>query len=167
MQSMNKQGQKIASGLLIAGVVMGMSGCVQRKLKITSQPDGALVYLNDQEVGRTPIDVNFTFYGKYDVRLEKQGYQPLWTTAEAKAPFWENPPMDLIAELLPGDKLVEVDWNFELEKTSDVHNDPQNLLDRAELMRTATREEKSLLPSEVFSEGVEANEPAGPEVPSE
>ncbi|MFB3120043.1 MAG: PEGA domain-containing protein [Stenotrophomonas maltophilia] len=40
---------------------------------ITSEPPGALVWLNDREIGRTPVDVDFEFYGRYDVRLHLPG----------------------------------------------------------------------------------------------
>ena len=116
-------------------------GCVQRTISITSQPEGALVYLNDEEVGRTPVDVPFTFYGTYDVRLEREGYQPLWTTAKADPPAWEYPGPDLIAEAIPGAK-SEVKWHFELEAASapgDVNTD--ELLDHARQLQAKTRAE--------------------------
>jgi hypothetical protein len=57
--------------LLIALVCLG--GCIRRSITITSQPAGALVWLNDEEIGRTPVTVPFTYYGVYDVRLEHEG----------------------------------------------------------------------------------------------
>lgn len=92
----------------------GLGGCVQRVISITSEPSGALVHLNDREVGRTPVEVPFTFYGTYDVRLEREGCEPMWTTGEAEMPWWEAPPVDLLAEALPGAK-SEVSWHYELE----------------------------------------------------
>lgn len=50
-----------------------LTGCLERTITITSQPTGALVHLNDREVGRTPVVVPFTFYGTYTVRLEHDG----------------------------------------------------------------------------------------------
>lgn len=49
------------------------SGCVRRTITITSEPSGALVHLNDTEIGRTPVTVGFTHYGVYDVRLSHEG----------------------------------------------------------------------------------------------
>jgi hypothetical protein len=48
-------------------------GCVQRHITITSEPEGALVYLNNNEIGRTPITTDFTYYGNFDVQLRKEG----------------------------------------------------------------------------------------------
>lgn len=50
-----------------------ITGCVERLITVRSQPPGSLVYLNDEEVGRTPVTVPFKFYGTYDVRLEHEG----------------------------------------------------------------------------------------------
>ncbi|MBN4060996.1 PEGA domain-containing protein [bacterium AH-315-I18] len=89
------------------------TGCVQRTIKITSTPPGALVHLNDEEIGRTPVAVPFKFYGVYDVRLSLDGYQPLWTKQKAKAPWWEAPGPDLVAELLT-DAHVIAQWHYDL-----------------------------------------------------
>src|SRR6202000_2421377 len=58
--------------LLVASLCL-FSGCVERKITIGSAPAGAIVTLNDEEVGRTPVTVPFTWYGDYDIvlRLEK------------------------------------------------------------------------------------------------
>lgn len=89
-------------------------GCIERTVTITSEPSGALVHLNDQAVGRTPVTVPFTFYGVYSVRLERDGSKPLWTTAKASAPWWDYPGPDLVAEMLPH-LHSRVQWNFVLE----------------------------------------------------
>ncbi len=115
-------------------------GCVQRTISITSEPAGALVYLNDNEVGRTPVTVPFVFYGVYDVRLEAEGYQPLWTTQKAKAPWWETPGIDLVAEAVPRNK-AELSWHFTMDEqplAEDV--DADQLLDHAKQMRSSMKQ---------------------------
>lgn len=113
-----------------------LNGCqgTQRTLQIDSEPSGALVWLNDREVGRTPLAVPFTFYGTYDVRLEAEGHEPLWTTQEASPPWWEHPPLDLIGEALDGE--VELSWHFvlpEAKPTDD--NATDRLIDHAKQLR--------------------------------
>ncbi len=49
--------------LCVSVVNLFAAGCVQRTITITSDPPGALVWLNDREIGRTPLDVNFVYYG--------------------------------------------------------------------------------------------------------
>ncbi len=114
--------------------------CVERTISITSEPAGALVYLNDQEVGRTPLTVPFMFYGTYDVRLEAEGFEPLWTKQKAKTPLWDMPGIDLLAEAVPGVK-SQVKWHFDLQPA--VPMDQDALLDRAEQMRALVPQKQS------------------------
>ncbi|HRQ73350.1 MAG TPA: PEGA domain-containing protein [Phycisphaerales bacterium] len=94
--------------------VATLTGCVERRLSVTSDPPGALVYINDLEVGRTPLQTSFLFHGWYDVRVELEGYEPLRTEAEAAAPVYEYPPIDLVAEALPMKIRNTQRWHFVL-----------------------------------------------------
>lgn len=79
------------------------SGCVERTLKIRTSPPGAIVVLNDEEVGVTPARVAFTWYGEYDVVLRKSGYETIATSYRANPPWFQWPVIDLICEtLVPG-----------------------------------------------------------------
>ena len=115
-------------------------GCeTQRTIRITSEPSGALVHLNDEEVGRTPVTVPFKFYGTYGVRLQHDGYDTLATTAEADAPWWEQPGPDLLAAVVPDTK-NRVAWHFVLEPAVPVaEQDADALIDRARQLRARTR----------------------------
>src|SRR5436190_9742910 len=90
----------IAPLTLIMLVTAGGCG-VEREMTIESDPPGALVYLNDTEVGRTPLKKDFTWYGKYDVVLRKDGYEPLQAKTDVNAPWWQWVPFDFFAELSP------------------------------------------------------------------
>ncbi|MCX5658949.1 MAG: PEGA domain-containing protein [Planctomycetota bacterium] len=120
------------AGLLLGGCLALAAGCVERTITITSEPDGALVYLNDEEVGRTPLTVPFLYYGVYDVRLEHEGFAPLWTKHEAKSPWWETPGPDLVAEAVPQNK-SKFNWHFELTPLGPL--DTEALVDRARQLR--------------------------------
>lgn len=76
------------------------AGCVERTVSINSEPQGAVVYLNDQEVGRTPVKVPFTWYGDYDIILRKDGHQTIKTSRRLDAPWYQYPVVDLFAECL-------------------------------------------------------------------
>lgn len=110
-----------------------LGGCIQRTITIESTPPGALVHLNDVEVGRTPVTVPFTFYGVYDVRLERDGYQTLSTSTKAQAPWWEAPGPDLAAEALPGEQRVDLKWHYELQPAEPM--DESVLIDHAKQLR--------------------------------
>jgi hypothetical protein len=87
-----------AASLLAALLVV--SGCVERKLRIRTDPPGALVTINDEQVGVTPLEVTFLWYGDYELVLRKSGYEMLRTHYRADAPWWQYPPFDLVAETL-------------------------------------------------------------------
>lgn len=121
-----------AALLLLVTASAALPACVRRTIDITSDPSGALVLLNDREVGRTPVEVEFTFYGEYDVRLLLDGYEPLVTGATASPPIWDNVPLDFFAEIAPGDPDVRIPWHFTLEPAK-----REGLLERANEMREA------------------------------
>lgn len=129
--------------VLLLACLLGLVGCVQRTITVTSEPEGALVFLNDEEVGRTPVTVPFTYYGTYDVRLERDGYQPLWVMQKAKAPWWEAPPIDLAAEAVPNGK-AELHWHYDLQpQTSPEQTDPSLLIDHAQQLRSKMLKESA------------------------
>ena len=67
--------------LLTLGVMLLTSmGCVQRRLTLRSFPEGAMAYVDDQEIGQTPVSTSFTHYGVRSIRLEKDGYCLLYTS---------------------------------------------------------------------------------------
>ena len=90
-------------GLLgcIALVFAGTSGCVERILTIQTNPTGALVTLNSQEMGRTPVRRNFTWYGTYDVVVRCEGYHTFRKKQMVFPVYYQWLGLDLVAELLP------------------------------------------------------------------
>ncbi len=123
---------KQASMMPLIVLVVLCSGCVRRTIMITSEPAGVLVWVNDREVGRTPVDIDFEFYGVYDVRLELAGYEPMMTFGEAAPPWWDGVGADFFAELVPADLHSEVHWHYDLAPLMD---DREALVDRADQLR--------------------------------
>lgn len=77
-----------------------LAGCVERTIKIQSEPPGALVTVNDEEVGATPVKFAFLWYGDYEIILRKPGYETLKTHCTIKPPWYQYPPIDFVAEAL-------------------------------------------------------------------
>ena len=112
---------------------LGLAGCVERKLTIGSDPPGAILLLNDVEVGRTPVTVPFTWHGDYDVRLryEKNVGTPenpkivryyLHTHRTTTTPWYETIGIDLFADLSPQTYVDHQVWAFaipQVEEPSD------------------------------------------------
>lgn len=72
-------------------------------MTITTEPPNALIFLNDQEVGRSALTTDFLWYGDYDVVIRKEGYQTLSTNWQIKPPWYEMIPIDFFTEVLwPG-----------------------------------------------------------------
>lgn len=90
------------------------AGCVERRLTINTQPQGALVVLNDEEIGTSPVTVPFNWYGDYNVRISKEGYQTLNTHRPLKAPWHYNFPFDFFAMLNPKRTVDSYEWTFDL-----------------------------------------------------
>jgi hypothetical protein len=113
---------------------MFLTGCVERELTINTAPEGGLVFLNDEEIGYSPVTVSFLWYGDYKVRITKDGYETLDTHKELKAPLHDYFPFDIFAEVLNPTKIVDrYQWSFDLEQYTQA--DRQELLDAAENMR--------------------------------
>lgn len=85
------------------GIVVMSTGCVRRTIRITTEPPNALVFLNDQEIGRSEVATDFLWYGDYDVIIRKKGYETLQTHWNIKPPWYQVVPIDFFAEVLwPG-----------------------------------------------------------------
>ncbi len=114
----NTKISRLISLTLMAAVslsILTLTGCVERKLTINTEPAGALVWLNDEEIGASPVTVEFNWYGDYKVRISKEGYETLNTHRELKGPLHDAPILDFFAEVLwPGRILDEYEWTFNL-----------------------------------------------------
>jgi hypothetical protein len=106
--------------LLLSACALPLGGCLQRTIKVTTQPPGAVVWINDQEVGRTPLETDFTFYGKFSVRIRKEGYEPIIDVKNVKAPLQEQPVIDLFAEVIPINYNNIVEWHWDLQPVAEV-----------------------------------------------
>ncbi len=112
-----------------------LPGCLQRKILVTSEPPGAIVEVNDVEIGRTPAETDFTFYGDYDVRVKLDGYDTIREKKTASAPLYEYPPFDLVATALPFDIENTVKWHFILQPATTTPEKEGAILDRARELR--------------------------------
>ena len=123
--------------LLIFLLFTSVLGCVKRTISITTTPPDALVWVNDREVGRTPLTFEFTYYGEYDLRLELDEYEPIMTTAWTQQPLWDAPFVDFVSDVAPVNLHSTTLWHFALEQPKD---NPELLLERAKNLRLKTLE---------------------------
>ena len=113
----------LAIGCMVGVAALGY-GCVERRIKVNTSPSGAMVTLNDEPIGTSPVTVTFQWYGDYAVRITKQGYQTLITHRALKAPWYDVFPFDFVAQVLwPGRIVDTYEWTFELQAQKPVSRD--------------------------------------------
>ena len=119
--------------VLVGAVILG--GCVERELTINTNPPRALVVLNDEEIGESPVTVSFQWYGDYNVRISKEGYETLKTHRELKGPWYDSFPFDFFAQVVIPKRVVDsYEWTFELEQRGEV--DRQELIEKADALKS-------------------------------
>ncbi len=103
-------------------------------MTIRSNPPGAVVYVDDYEIGTTPVSHNFTYYGTRKIRLVKHGYETLTVLQPIPAPWYQIPPLDFVAEnLVPGEIRDHRTLSYQLVPQKVVP--AEELLGRAESLR--------------------------------
>ena len=50
------------------------------EVSVSTSPEGANVYLDDKEIGKTPIDYYKVVYGEHTIKVELDGYKPYIVT---------------------------------------------------------------------------------------
>jgi hypothetical protein len=111
-------------------LALGLAGCIERTLTITSEPPGAIVTLSSVEVGRTPVTVPVTWIGDYDVILRLEGHETLKTHHKMNLPLYEVPPIDLFASIAPWTYYDNQSAHFSLKPASEPPD--EELIRRAE-----------------------------------
>lgn len=124
--------------LLLASLAFA-TGCVRRRLTIRSDPPGAVVYVDRQPIGTTPVSTSFTYYGVRTIEVVKDRYQTQTLKRRFFPAWYEIPPLDFISENL---------WPHELrdERVVEVQMVPQEVVNpdqlrsRAEALRASSRQ---------------------------
>jgi hypothetical protein len=125
--------------LFVALILLPTPGCVRRRLNVRSNPPGALVYVDNQQIGTTPCSVDFTYYGTREIRLVKPGYETLTVNQPIPMPWYQIPPLDFASENLVPTKIRD-------NRTVTYNLAPQlivptaQLLDRANQLRQDTNQ---------------------------
>jgi hypothetical protein len=122
------------SAVIVVGLIVSLllSGCVERRLTINTEPMGAIVVLNDEEIGISPVTTSFEWYGDYNVRISKEGYETLKTHRKLKSPWYDYFPFDFFAQIVNPKRIVDsYQWSFTLA--------PQTQPNREELIRDAQK----------------------------
>ena len=122
--------------MLVLGLAaLALPGCISRVLEVKSDPPGAWVYLNGQELGTTPVVHQFDHYGTRSIVVSKQGHKPAAEVIHLRAPWWGWFPFDFFVELWPGGVEDRHEFSYELARADEVETDMDRLLKNLDELR--------------------------------
>ncbi|MCX7431655.1 MAG: PEGA domain-containing protein [Planctomycetia bacterium] len=120
--------------LLAVAALVPSWGCVQRRMTIRSSPPGALVYVDDYQIGTTPVSTDFIYYGTRKIRLIKDGYETLTVRQPFPIPWYEIFPLDFVTEnLWPWE--IRDERVVDLAMSTTASMPPESVVARAEQAR--------------------------------
>lgn len=128
-----REPMRIALALMVA-TALSVTGCVERRYTIRTDPPGALVVVNGQEIGTSPVSKSYTYYGDRDVRVFKDGYRTDKFIQPLRAPWWDNYITEFFSEnLVPITLRDEREFVYKL--TPETSPATADLLNRADGLR--------------------------------
>jgi hypothetical protein len=116
------------------------SGCVHRRFTVRTNPPGARVFVDNYEIGTSPVSHDFVYYGTRKIRLVKDGYETLTVLQPIPTPWWDLPGIDFISENLIPNELVD-------RRVLDFQLQPQVMVPTEQLMGRADELRRSRNPN--------------------
>jgi len=114
------------------------TGCVHRRMAINSNPPGALVLLEGEEVGYTPMSLDYTYYGTRELTLIKDGYKTLKVMQKIPAPWYQRGPLEFVSDNLALRRINDRrSFMFTMEPQEPTSS--QDLLQRANELKAETQ----------------------------
>jgi len=146
--------------LAILLTIGSTTGCVERRFIIDSNPPGALVYVNGNYLGMTPVDGYITYYGKQQFTLIKEGYETLDVVQPYPPAWYDIAGLDFFTENIWPFKLRDVrKFSYTLRPLQSIP--PDDVRARAEELRARGQNLGVPLPPRPLSPA-----PANPSPPS-
>jgi hypothetical protein len=138
MVALSRRFRRLGAALALLSLVADAAGCVERRMTIRSNPPGAAVYVDDYQIGTTPVSVGYTYYGTRKIRLVKDGYETLTVYQPMPAPWYDWFGVDFFSEnVWPGKIRDERGYDYQMSPLVMVPND--QLMNRAEQLRNNGR----------------------------
>lgn len=141
---------RLTNACVVLVVLVFSTGCLSRRLTVTSEPPGARVYRDREDLGTTPLTVPFHYGGESEfLLLHEEGeekYRPTRLIYDTGEFFYDTFPFDVLVELTPVPQEDEHSIHVVLERdttVATVEGDPKGyvdaLLERAAEMRERGR----------------------------
>ena len=121
--------------LIALATPLCFSGCVQRRLIVKTQPEGAFVSIDRQPVGYSPVSVPFTYYGTREFQVEKDGFKTINVQQRVRPNWYNTFPISFFTEnFSPREIRDQRIFDFQMQpKTA---TDENGLIERANDLRT-------------------------------
>lgn len=130
--------RKLAIPALLVSACVLQPGCVRRRLTVRTNPPGAVVFVDDQEIGTTPCSASYVYYGTRKITVMKDGYRTETSYQKFSPPWYEIPPLDFISEnFVPGE--VRDERTIDVQLVPEEIVPQQQLIDRAQALRDGAR----------------------------
>ncbi len=97
---------KYFSFLAIVAIIFVSAGCVTRTITVKTNPSNALVYIDSELEGESPVTIPFTYYGTRKIMIEKRDgegrltHERMTAFEKIKAPLYNIFPLDFFSEIL-------------------------------------------------------------------
>ena len=130
---------RTATTLLTAtALLIGSTGCIQRTLRIETDPPGASVWINGDDVGMTPVEMPFTTYGHMEIFMQMKDHATRSEVVRLRPPWYALFPIDFVTDVLyPGTLHDRKTFGFKLERLPKA--DIEALESRADKFRDSAR----------------------------
>jgi hypothetical protein len=129
-------------------ICLCLCGCVERRMTIRTNVDnqgGALAYIDNEEVGTTPVSTGFTYYADREVRLIKDGYETMTIIQPMPAPWWDSLLVEFFVEnLWPFCLRDERTYLYEMAPASSVST--EEVIQRGQQLRGEARMGAEVVP---------------------
>lgn len=104
-------------------VLLALPACVERRLHIRTEPEGAWIRVNGEAKGRSKLDWEFDHYGTILLEADLHGHQRYYEAHKLKMPWWQYPVINFFTDVL---------WPWRLVDEQEVVLKLQPLTDRTE-----------------------------------
>ena len=124
----NRKGSHCFLLALAFTTLLPATGCVRRRMTIRTDQPGATVYVDQREIGVTPVSTRFTYYGTRNFVVSKDGYETVAVSRTLNPPWYQYPVLDFMVENL---------WPFEVrdERVIDFQLVPKQTVPTERLIR--------------------------------
>ena len=107
---------KIFNIIKVVSVGLFFSGCLSKTITVTSTPPGAILSINDVEIGKTPTTTDWHGGGTYRFELKHKSYQPVDEHIKIKYRWYSYPIIDMGADFMTTKNINDHrQWHFDMQ----------------------------------------------------